>query len=222
MSTDEERARPVPSTARVDGPSRDRAAGWWGLTFVVLLLLSAGMASVPGGSDPLSTVRDFYTAHTGVIVVAQVVGLLAAAAFVPFVLTLRRGTPARTARPDVEASGAVVALAAVLTAVPVLWLTVVADTGMAGTVHVLAVLSDLTDVALFTAIALWCATLVRASDRLPFRVLAGVVAVLSVARAVLLLVRSSVLGMVAPMAFILLVVVLSALVLLRRTPLVRG
>ena len=72
MTTADGGAPVVSSAAQVAGPTRDRVAGWWGLTFVVLLLLSAGMASVPGGSDPASAVRDFYTAHTGVIVVAQV------------------------------------------------------------------------------------------------------------------------------------------------------
>lgn len=212
----------VPSAAQVAGPTRDRVAGWWGLSFVVLLLLSAGMASVPGGSDSASVVRDFYTAHTGVIVVAQVVSLLASAAFVPFVLTLRRGAGARGDRPDVEAAGVALALASVLTVVPVLWLTVVADTGSKGLVHGLAVASDLTDVALFTAIALWAGTLVRASTTSAFRAVAGVVAVLGMARAVLLLARSSVLEVVAPLAFIVLVVALSLLVLLRRSPLGRG
>jgi hypothetical protein len=200
------------------GAPGSRAAGWWGWAFVLLLLVSAGMASVPGGGDATSTVRDYYTAHTGVIVVAQLVGLAAALTFLPFTFSLRRGPGERTAPSDVEAAGSVVAGAAVLTAVPVLWLTAVADTGSDGLVHGLAVASDLADVALFTAIALWSWTLVRVSSTSWFRILAGVVAVISLARAVLLLARSSVLELVAPMGFVVLVLVLSTAVLLRRSP----
>ena len=57
MSTGDRRTAVSPP-ARGERSSR-RAAGGWGWTLVVLLLLSAGMASVPGGEDPTGTVRDF-------------------------------------------------------------------------------------------------------------------------------------------------------------------
>ncbi|MDX6325702.1 MAG: hypothetical protein QOK15_2056 [Nocardioidaceae bacterium] len=200
----------------IRGTPPSRAAGGWGWAFVVLLLVSAGMASVPGGADATSTVRDFYTRHTSVIVVAQLIGLVAAAAFVPFTFALRRGSADRRARPDVEAAGCAVAVAALLTAVPVLWLTAVAGTGSTGYVHALAVASDLTDVALFSAIALWAATLVRAATPAWFRALAGIVAVLTLLRALLIIARSSALEVVAPTSFVVLVAVVSTAALVRR------
>ena len=76
------------------------------------------MASVPGGADVDSTVRDFYTAHAGVIVAAHVVSLLASATFVLFTLTPRRSGSARGAGLGrVEVAGLAVAVASVLSAV---------------------------------------------------------------------------------------------------------
>jgi hypothetical protein len=184
----------------------------------VLLLVGAGMASVPGGGDSTGTVRDFYARHTGVVVVAQVVGLLAALAFVPFALGLR-GAGVRRPSGPLDAAALAVATAAVLTVVPVLWLCAVADTGSDAMVHRLAVASDLVDVLLFTTIALWAAALLGHTTPPWVRGLAGVVGLLALARAVLLLAGSSVLELVSPMAFIGLVAVISTLVLLRRSPL---
>ena len=48
---------------------------------MLLLLVSAGMATVPGEADGVSFVRDFYEANRTVVVIAQVTGLAAAAAF---------------------------------------------------------------------------------------------------------------------------------------------
>ncbi|MCY4724672.1 hypothetical protein NYO98_00160 [Nocardioides sp. STR2] len=202
------------------GAATSRAAGAWGWAFVVLLLLSAGMASVPGGSDSDSTVRSFYTAHAGVIVAAQVTSLLASGTFVLFALTLR-GHGRRASRGRVEAAGLAVAAASVLTVVPPLWLTVVADTASDDAVHRLAVASDLVDVVLFLAIGAFGAALVTAAHATWFKVLAAVVAVLSVARAVTSLLGSDLLELAAPLAFVALVVVVSTLVLMGRTPVAR-
>jgi hypothetical protein len=200
-----------------DGSSR--AAGGWGWAFVVLLLVSAGMASVPGGDDATSTVRDFYTRHTSVIVTAQVIGLLAAAAFVPFALTLRsRAAGQRHGLGGLEAAGLAVPGASLLTTVPVLWLCAVADSASSSLAHRLAVASDLTDVVQFAAIAAFGAMLASASTVAWFKVVAAVVAVLALARAVELVVGSQLLELVAPMAFVALVVLVSTLVLLRRSP----
>jgi hypothetical protein len=219
MSTSHQRASRLASTPRTTA-APPRAAGAWGWAFVLLLLLSAGMASVPGGADSTGVVRDFYTRHTGVVIVAQIVGLLAAAAFVPFVLGLRRTEPRRP-RAALENAGLGVAAAAVLTAVPVLWLSTVADSGSDGFVHGLAVASDLADVLLFAVISVWAALLVRAARPTWFKVLAGVLAVLALARAVLLLAGSGALELVAPLAFVVVVDLISTLVLARRSPLRR-
>jgi hypothetical protein len=188
--------------------------------FVVLLLVGAGMASVPGGDDPTRTIREFYTAHTGVIAVAQVFGVLAAAAFVLFARRMRRAGGEADGG-ALERTGVGVGGAAFLTAVPVIWLIVVADDGGDRLVHRLAVASDLTDVVLFAAIATWLVMVVRAAEPLWFKALAGVVAVLALGRALLLLVGSQALELVAPLAFLLVVAVLSSLLILRRSPIRR-
>lgn len=215
MSTGHRRTA-VSSPARSE-PGGSARAGGWGWAFVVLLLLSAGMASVPGGEDPTGTVRDFYTQHSGVVVAAQVVGLLAAATFVPFTLALRRTAAGRTTG-ALEICGLGVVAAAVLTAVPVLWLTAVAGSGADRLVHGLAVASDLTDVLLFATIALWAAAVLGAAEPVWFTTLAGAVGLLALARAVLLLVGSNLLELLAPLAFVVLVAVLSTLMLRHRSP----
>jgi hypothetical protein len=198
--------------------TRGRRAGVWGWVFVVLLLLSAGMASTPSGQDATGTVRDFYARHAGVVITAQVIGLLAAAAFASFALALRP-TAGLRARGALEIAGLCVAAAAVLTALPVLWLSVVAKGSSDGLVHGLAVTSDLTDVVLFAAIAAWATSVLRVAIPNWFKGFAGLVALLALARSILLLVGSDLLEVVAPLAFVLFVAVLSTLVLVRRSPL---
>jgi hypothetical protein len=117
-----------------------------------------------------------------------------------------------------EIAGLGVAAASVLTAVPVLWLTAVAGSGSDGLVHGLAVASDLTDVLLFATIALWATAVLGAAEPLWFKTLAGAVGVLALARALLLLVGSDLLELVAPLAFVVLVAVLSTLMLVHRSP----
>lgn len=188
---------------------------------MVLLLVSAGMASTPSGQDPTGTVRDFYARHAGVVITAQVVGLLAAGAFALFALALRPAAGHRS-KGALELAGLGVAAAAVLTAIPVLWLSVVAKDSADGLVHGLAVTSDLTDVVLFTAIAVWATIVLRVAIPHWFKGFAGVVALLTLARAILLLVGSDLLEVVAPLVFVLFVAVLSTLVLVRRSPLGRA
>ena len=204
--------------AAVSGAPRSRAAGWWGWIFVLLLMGSAGMTSAPGGTALTSTVRAFYTANSDVIVVAQIMGLVAAVVFLPFAFALRWRARTPDTPLDVEAAGCVVTAAAVLTAVPVLWLSMVATTGSDSLLHILAVTSDLTDVFLFIAISWWAWALVGAASPVWFRLVATAVAALTLARAALLLVRSSELELVAPASFVVLVVVLSTAVLAGHSP----
>ena len=194
-----------------------RAAGGWGWAFTILLLLSAGMASVPGGSDSDSTVRDFYTAHAAVVIAAQVVSVLASATFVLFTLTLRQRGPGFRARLGrLEAAGLAVAAASVLTVVPPLWLSVVADSASRSAVHRLAVASDLVDVVLFLTIGVFAGALAAAASATWFKGLAALVSVLAMARALESLLGFETLELAAPLAFVALVVLVSTLVLLRR------
>ena len=197
-------------------------AGAWGVTFTLLLLLSAGMASVPGGSDAASEVRAFYTAHAGVVITAQVLSLAASAAFAMFALTMQRDAGLRRGLGRLEVAGLAVAIASVLTVVPPLWLAVVADSASSAAVHRLAVASDLVDVVLFLSIGAFAGVLAAAASDTWFTVLSALVAVLATARAVSLLLGSEWWELVAPLAFIALVVVTSTLLLLRRPPVPPG
>ena len=188
--------------------------------FAVLLLVSAGMVSVPGGSDTTSDVRVFYESNAALIVVAQLVGLLAALSFTPFAMALQqRGThdQVTTGAPWVGRSGLAVTGAAIVTAVPVLWLVAVVKKAGNTLVNNLAYASDLTDVVLFMAIAAFGAAILRAASVGWLRVLAGLVALICAARAGLLLAGSGLLELLAPLAFVLLVLVLSTMALARRS-----
>src|SRR4051812_9598722 len=142
-----------------------RSAGTWGWSFAILLLVSAGMASVPNGRDSMSTIRVFYENNAGLILVAQVLGLLAALTFIPFAIALER--QGHDQEPTTSAwitwSGMGVAVGAVLTAIPVLWLTAIVDGGDTTMIRRLVEASDLTDVVLFVAIAGFAAALLRAA-----------------------------------------------------------
>jgi hypothetical protein len=191
-----------------------RRTGWAGIGFVALLFVSAGMASVPGGYDSTRTVRDFYTGSTGIIVAAQVLGLLAAACFAAFAWLLSGADATRHGRP-IRISGWAVAAAAVVTAVPVLWLCAVADGASSAELHRWATLSDLTDVLLFTTIAVFAAAVARVAVASWLRWLCWAVAAVTLARAVLLLAGSTVLEVVAPLAFVVAVLAISLRSLLR-------
>src|SRR6476661_2994377 len=194
-----------------------RVAGVSGLVFVLLLLVGAGMASVPGADDTTAAVRAFYEAHTGVVVAAQVIELLATLPLVVFVLGSARSL--LVARPGPLAlTGLAMAGAAVMTVVPPLWLCVVASSGAADLVDALALLSDLVDVVLFLTIAAFAGVCAREwLGPLWLRWAALGVAVLCALRAVEILVTGAVLTVVAPVSFLLLVTALSVCLLRQKT-----
>jgi hypothetical protein len=189
-----------------------RATAYWGWAFLVLLLVSAGMVTVPGGDDDVGFVRDFYTDHRTVVVTAQLIGLAAAAVLVLFARSLQ-GQPWVGQRPWVFISGTSVAAASVVTAMPPFVLCGVADSGSDDAVSALATASDLVDVPQFLTIALFGAVVASAVGTTWVRVLAGLVAVTSLVQALLLLLgeTKTPLELVAPLAFVALVGCLSVL-----------
>jgi hypothetical protein len=110
----------------------------------------------------------------------------------------------------------------VVTAIPVLALCVVAGDASARTLQALALASDLVDVLLFAAIAVFAGVIAGLASMPVLRVLAGLVAALAAARAVLLLAGSGLLEVVAPVAFVVLVLALSVLLLRGRDPISAG
>lgn len=200
------------------GRRQSRHSGWTGLGFIVLLLLSAGMASVPTGSDSVATVRAFYVDHTPVVVVAQLIGLAAAAMFAVHIHALA-GVLSPSVSTRLRRAGFLVAAGAGLTALPVLALTAIVASAPDRVIAGFARASDLTDVVLFASISLFAAVAARASGPSWVGVLAGTVALVALARSVLLASGSTALVLVAPLAFISLVAVLS---IRQLTPTSRG
>jgi hypothetical protein len=180
--------------------------------FVVLILIGAGMASVPGGEDSVAQVRHFYEEHTGVILVSLVVELIATVPLVFFILGLAASTLVGAKRDALLAGGAMV-IASLVTLVPPLVLVLVHDSAPAGQVHAWAVLSDLTDVLLFATITGFAACGWAGHGPTWFRWLALLVGLAAAVRAVEILFGGDLLEVLAPLGFIVLVVAFSVLLL---------
>ena len=199
-----------PARSQTDGgvPASRPATAYWGLAFVLLLLMSAGMVTVPGDDKDVPFIRDFYQDNRTVIVIAQVIGLAASVAFLAFARGLQRSDWVGRA-PWVSACGSAVAAAAILTGVPPLLLSVLAGSASSGTISALATASDLVDVILFTAIAAFAASMTMAVDNTWLRALSVGVVVVSAVRAGLVLTGSEALELAGPMSFIALVLCLA-------------
>ncbi len=191
----------------------ERREAWWGYSFVVVLLIGQLMVSLPASDDPALHVRQFYSAHQALIVVAQVLSVLASLLFVGFAVALgRRITSSRGGL--ILASGLLVALASLVTAFPPLALALSPHRSLSS-VHTLARAGDITDAVLFGIIALFAAAVWI--ERLPgwLRGLSAAVAVLALARAIISPLGSAALDAIAPIGFIALVLAISHWVLAR-------
>lgn len=180
------------------------------------------MASVPGAQDSTGAVRAYYEEHAALVAIAQAVELAATVPLVVFVLGLSRSRWVDDGGQRLLLTGGGVAVAAILTAVPPLWLCVAGPTGPSTLVRNLALLSDLVDVLLFLTIAGFataCWRVWRGPSWVGWTSL-GVAAVCAV-RAVEMVAGGTVLAVVAPVAFLVLVATLSGY-LLRRPPALDG
>ncbi|HEY6629231.1 MAG TPA: hypothetical protein VI193_09645 [Acidimicrobiia bacterium] len=174
-----------------------------GVAFAVLLLLSAGMVSAPRSDVPLTEIGDFYNENASVVLIAQAVGLAATAIFAFFISGLAR----LIGDARVKVVGLVVAAASVLTAVP---LIVMSFQGSDPSPTMVS-LTDLTDAILFLAIAVLLG-LLATNEIFPMWIRG-----LSLVGALLTLVRGifgffpifSSLDFIAPLSFVVMVVVLS-------------
>ena len=183
-----------------------RAAGAWGIAFAVLLLVSAAMASLPTAADSEAAITAFYRAHSGIVVLQQVVGALALVPFVAFALSL---APNRWLRP---ALFLFVAVELITNIVP---LVIVATPGAA---HPLTLVEDVADSALFISVALFLVAATLA-EPMWLRALAYVVAAACVFRALVSPFGVTALDQVAPLAFLAFVLVFSIRLLARPAPL---
>ena len=183
-----------------------RAAGAWGIAFAVLLLVSAAMASLPTAAESDAAITAFYRAHSGIVVLQQVVGALALVPFVAFALSL---APNRWLRP---ALFLFVAVELITNIVP---LVIVATPGAA---HQLTLVEDVADSALFISVALFLVAATLA-EPMWLRALAYVVAAACVFRALVSPFGVTALDQVAPLAFLAFVLVFSIRLLARPAPL---
>ena len=177
-----------------------RRGGWWGIAFVVVLLVSAGMISLPTAFSAGQSIVDFYSAHRQIIVWQQIVGAMALVPLLAFVASIRQ-----RGRWLLPASALFVAAELVTNLVP---LAIALMSPSAEVARTLTQVEDLADAALFVAIALFAlaATTVETTW---VRALAAAVALVSVARAVAGPLGLTALDVVAPVAFIAFVILLS-------------
>jgi hypothetical protein len=194
-----------------------RRTGWFGAAFVILLLLQAGMADIPTSDVPVDRIQAFYAANGGVIVAAQIISIAASIFFLLFAWNLGRDLDPESASANrrLRLTGTAVSIASVATAVPPIVLALASSPGDA-TARNLTRAADVTDAILFVAIGLFALELLRAGTARWLRASALVVAVLSLARAVLGIAEMTTLDVIAPLAFLALVLALSVAALRRK------
>ncbi|TMG59559.1 MAG: hypothetical protein E6H83_07515 [Chloroflexi bacterium] len=176
-----------------------RAAGAWGIAFVVLLLVSAAMISLPTALDSGVAIAAFYSAHAQLIVIQQIVGIAALAAFVTFALSL---PPRRSLR---IALWAFVACELITNLVP---LIIVAANLSPDAAHTLTLVEDVADSALFLSVGFFVSA-VTLSEPLWLRIASYVVAAACGIRAIASPLGTTALDQVAPLLFVAFVLVLS-------------
>jgi hypothetical protein len=174
--------------------------GWWFLAFVVLVFVGAAVVSLPGSDRPPDTIHTFYAAHRTAVTLTQVAGLVAAGALIMVIRALLRwvggGWP-------LVVTGALVVLANVGTAIPVLRLAYGAGGSVATS---LARWGDWTDDILFIVIGLFAAVLATVAPGPALRIGCALVAVLCTTRGVGGALGLTALDVVAPLAFLVLMV----------------
>ena len=187
-------------------PLGGRKGAWWGVAFVILLFVSAAMVSLPTAAEPGNRIAAFYKAHQQVIVWQQIVGTLALLPFLAFAAALSRWArmDGRRNRWLMPAAGLVV-LATVATSLVAGAMALMPDLSPA-LAHQLTVIEDLADSVLFASLA---GFVLATSTGAPVwvRALAVLVAIASLARAVLSPFGVTVLDVAAPpavLAFLLL------------------
>jgi hypothetical protein len=198
-------------------PLGGRKGAWWGVAFVILLFVSAAMVSLPTAAEPGDRVAAFYNAHQQVIVWQQIVGTLALLPFLAFAGALSRWAQqdGRRNRWLMPAAG-LVALATVATSLVPLAMALLPDLSP-DLAHKLTVVEDLADSVLFASLA---GFVLATSTGAPVwvRGLAVLVAIASLARAVLSPFGVTVLDVAAPMAVLAFVVLLSGRLLFSPSP----
>src|SRR6266700_4289829 len=193
-------------TKLMQSSATSRRGGWWGIAFVVTLFVSGAMVSLPTARQTGRAIAAFYAAHTGVILVQQVLGVVTLAFFLAFALALG----ARRRRWLLVGTVLVAISELVTNIVPVvLALTNPEPDGA----HAWTVIEDLADEALFISIAVF--SVAATVDEVAWVRLAGLMAAaISLLRVVLKPFGVAALDALGPIAFLILIVILSVRVLM--------
>ena len=183
-----------------------RRGGWWGIAFVVTLFVSGAMVSLPTARQTGRAIAAFYAAHTGVILVQQVLGVVTLAFFLAFAMAL--GARRRRA---LLAGTVLLAISELVTnIVPVILALTTPEPDGA---HAWTVIEDLADEALFISIAVF--SVAATIDQIGWVRLAGLlVAAISLVRVVLTAFGLAALDALAPIAFLILILILSVRILM--------
>ena len=183
-----------------------RRGGWWGIAFVVTLFVSGAMVSLPTARQTGRAIAAFYAAHTGVILVQQVLGVVTLAFFLAFAMAL--GARRRRA---LLAGTVLLAMSELVTnIVPVILALTTPEPDGA---HAWTVIEDLADEALFISIAVF--SVAATIDEIWWVRLAGLlVAAISLVRVVLTAFGLAALDALAPIAFLILILILSVRMLM--------
>jgi hypothetical protein len=186
----------------------DRVAGALAAGFVVLLLATELVLTLPDeGDDPL-LVANFYAAHRGLVIILQVLGLLAAALLGAYAWRLR------VVDRVVAAAGMIMAVCSLVPGLITLVIAVVADPDHPAPAGVWNALEPRGDDILFVGIAGAGAVALRLGRSVPaLGVLAGLVAVSCLARLTLEIVGKSrgALEAVGPLLFVVLIAAMAVL-----------
>ncbi|TMD96763.1 MAG: hypothetical protein E6I72_08635 [Chloroflexi bacterium] len=175
-----------------------RAAGGWGIAFVVLLLVSSALASLPTAADSAAAIAAFYRDHASIVVVQQVVGVVALVPLVLFGISL---PPNRWLKP------ALFLLVGVELVTQIVPLLILASPGSA---QALTSVEDLADAVLFVTVALFVLAATLGQPRW-MRVGAYVVAAACLLRAV----GVSVFALAAPLLFLALILIMCVWMLVK-------
>ncbi|HEX7210360.1 MAG TPA: hypothetical protein VF241_05535 [Propionibacteriaceae bacterium] len=185
----------------------DRVAGALAGGFVVLLLATELILTLPDEADSPVFVADFYAAHRSFIITLQVLGLVAAALLGAYAWRLR------SIDRLVAAAGMIMAVCALVPGLITLVIAIVADPNHPAAAGVWNALEPRGDDVLFVGIVVFAGTIaLRLGRRLPaLGVLAGLVAVSCLARLVLEAAgrRRGPLEAVGPLLFVILIAVMA-------------
>jgi hypothetical protein len=203
----------MPETKLTESSMTSRRGGWWGIALVVALFLAGAMVSLPSARRTGRAIAAFYEAHTGVILVQQFLGVVTVALFVAFALELG----ARRHRWLLVGTALLAISELVTNIVPVtLALT---NPGPDGA-HAWTVIEDLADEALFISIAVF--SVAATVEEVGWVRLAGLMAAaISLLRVVLTPFDVAALDAAAPIAFLILILILSVRIFMepsRRMP----